>query len=364
MDEKTICRTPKPSPANIKKAIEWAKNDPSVDKAAYLIILQTGNYATRKGFDEPFHQALASCTQEDQKPLWEIVEGDWDAYRVLHAMRALADIGGELSIRRLIDLGRTEILRIHWALIEKAAKESGIEIPADITGAQKEMDSRRGNSDFYSYFEARRPSWDPERDQLKSEDQNIVSNKKLAGEEMMNFPKAFLPDGEQNRFLMKYKSSLKKTLTNMEGLFEEVDLAFYLTAIDRVDEALEVLGFLTSRINFDGNYNIWTPVGFGICLQGRLYRMKGDSLAADEAFERIETHPLRKGLPQKAIEEEIKRFPAELDKGFSEKSQKWSCHLLSRTLMKICYHCEILSNDLEDQMTDGLQKLRARLEGS
>ena len=375
MEARTLCRMPKPTPQAIKKVIEWGKTSSAPEKIAPLLILQTNNYASRKGFDELLQQALVACAQQDQSLLWEVIERDWEPYRVLHALRALAAVGGKNNMQRLIGLGMTPILRIHWEVIQEAAQEAGIAIPQDVIEMQKVFEAQRGNSDFYEHFNARKSDWPSERDQVAKpvENKSSLPTKKSAPA----FPAVFSAEREQNRFLKQYKSTLGRrlTFTRMEGLFEEVDLAFYLTALGRTDEALQLLTFLTGNIEFNNNYNVWTPVGYGISLQARLHRLIGDTHSAQTALERIRAHPFQVPLPREQLSEKFAVFQSELAVTAREKSSKWACQKLSRTLCTICYYLETgvadfpnsdwyPINELETLMKNGLQILYERLQSS
>ena len=370
-----ICRMPKPTPGSIKKVIAWATQAPSPDKIIPLLLLQTGNHATRKGFDEAFHQALAACAQGDPLPLWEVVEGDWETYRVWHALRALAGMRTPAHIDRLVDLGRTPILDIHWEVIQEAAETTGVTIPQDVLKAQEAFEAQREDGDFYDHFAARKEQWEVVQDhrQAPAEEKPTQYRRrpKLA------FPPVFLSDGEQNSFLQKYKRSLAKrwTLTRMEGLFEEVDLAFYVDALGRSDEALQIVAFLTDQVAFSGNYNIWTPVGYGLCLRARLHRLAGDTPAAASALQRLIEHPFHTQLPKAEVLEKIAAFPSELEEGFRDASTKWAALQLSRTLQAICYYRETgvagfahsgwyAVDELESLFVAGKQRLHERLKNA
>ncbi|MDQ1317852.1 MAG: hypothetical protein QG588_1507 [Candidatus Poribacteria bacterium] len=371
----SICRTTKPTVGAIKKVIQWANDDPSPDKITLLMLLQTGNYASRKGLDELSHDAISRCAKENQSSLWETVNEDWEIYRVLHALRALASLDGKANIEKMIELGRTKILRTHWAVIQEAAKNSGILIPPDIIEEQKRLEALRGNSDFYDYFNARKPNWNAKHEQAVD---NVVKNPAQHSKKPTPvFPEVFSPVSEQNKFLRTYKSSIQRrlTFTRMEGLFEEVDLAFYLTALKRTDEALQSITFLVSNVEFNGNYNIWTPVGFGICLQERLYRLAGKNQFAETALKRIQVHPFQAESTKTHVEKDIAELQSELEDGYHEKSIRTACRKLSRTLYLICYYRETgvagfphsgwySVEELERLFSDGLNKLCERLESN
>lgn len=92
-------------------------------------------------------------------------------------------------------------------------------------------------------------------------------------------PSPALPDGESNRYLAKFKSSLCKrwSLTRMETLYEIADLALFLWALGRNREALAVASSVAAAIPAPPplsrertNYNIWCPATFSHALASHL----------------------------------------------------------------------------------------------
>ena len=81
-------------------------------------------------------------------------------------------------------------------------------------------------------------------------------------------PHEALPEGETNRYLAKFKSSLCKrwALTRMETLYEIFDLAAFLWALQRDEEALAIAASVATSVPAPPplprggvNYNIWCP---------------------------------------------------------------------------------------------------------
>ena len=192
---------------------------------------------------------------------------------------------------------------------------------------------------------------------------------------MTDLPEAFSADGEPVRYLLKYKSSLERRLrqSRMEDLFGAVDLGFYLTALQRPAGALEVVSFLSDHIVFDGNDNVWTPAGYGICLQARLSRLNGNHQAAHEVMERIRVHPFQVSEAREQVTERIASLPPKIEEAYQTTSRKWSCHRLARTLYNVCFYHEAAVHGLihaewvpvealEVLMQGGLEKLGERLQ--
>jgi hypothetical protein len=267
--------------------------------------------------------------------LWAAVETDWDGYRIWHALRGLAGVGDKTDLERLISLGDQPLLRIHWQVIEEAAAQAGVPIPPHIRAAQQRLDEQRGSGDFYHHFEARRP--------VAAEEPAVTARTaRTTAKEKGGFPPAFSAEGETNAFLSAYKESRagRWSLTRMEPLFEAVDLAVYLIALDRPGEALEVVSFLSSSVAFTGNYNIWTPVGYALCWQARLHRLAGDTARADAALQRVREHPFLVNLRQERVGQLLDRARADIDAASREKTAKAACHKLARALDTACFFVE------------------------
>lgn len=141
---------------------------------------------------------------------------------------------------------------------------------------------------------------------------------------MTDFPSVFYADGESVKFLSRHKSSLQKrlSLTRMKEMFDEVDLAFYLTALDRNDEALRAASFICDHCDFTGNYNVWTPVGYALCLKTRLCRLDGDLASGRSAIERIRIHPFQVLHGLEAVKKELQELPVALEAAYQDSSIK------------------------------------------
>lgn len=188
------------------------------------------------------------------------------------------------------------------------------------------------------------------------------------------FPREFNPEDETDLFLRKYKMSLSKrlTLSKMKELFEETDLAYYLVALDRKQEALAVTSFLSSNVSFSGNYNIWSPVGYSICLQIRLYRLSGNFELSSKGLSLLRMYPVYV-IQEDKIEEKLDQLRFQLNRDFLQQSPKWACQSLARILYKLCYFREVHADSLRDfnplglsevenLVVDGFRKLRFRLD--
>lgn len=192
---------------------------------------------------------------------------------------------------------------------------------------------------------------------------------------MLDLPGAFLADGEPVKYLQKYKASLQRrfSLSRMQELLQAVDLGFYLTALQRPDEALEVVSFIGDKVKFDRNFNIWTPVGYGTCLRSRLLRTEGNHQAARDAMDRIRAHPFQVNETRERVTEKVAALPPKMDEACRTTSRKWVCHVLARTLYKACFYQEagvhglapaewVSGEALESLMLTGLGRLEESLQ--
>jgi len=161
-------------------------------------------------------------------------------------------------------------------------------------------------------------------------------------------PIAARPDGEENRYLLKFKSSLVErwSLTRMTELYEIVDLSAYLWAVDRSEEALAVLRSVTTAITEpprtrDGtiDYNVWCPVAAANALEARLLRDRGDA-AAQPAADRLVGDPGLADNPD-FIRERVTDAPGKMATAAAETSAKRACRRLSRTLLDLLLLAEL-----------------------
>jgi hypothetical protein len=154
------------------------------------------------------------------------------------------------------------------------------------------------------------------------------------------FPPVFFPAGETDPFLAKFKASLSKrlSLSRMETLYEEVDLAVYLTAKHRETEALEVASFLPAHLVFSGNYNLWSPVASALTVATFLLGRAGEAATASALRARLREHPAHANRERAYYRDELENaLPTQLDKGWADSSKKWACHLLARGCAKAIF---------------------------
>ena len=347
----------------------------------WLLLLQSGNWAYRKLDATAYDAVLHACARADRTALWEVVDGDWDTYRVWTAIRALGAIGDAADLDRLIALGRTRILDIHWDAIVDAARARHRKIPAAIAAAQRALATERGDGDFHDDFRARRATWPAHRDVGTAPSTTApraaapAARRPAKKAVRPRFPPVFAPVRADNAFVAAYKRSLARrlSLTRMEALFDEVSLAVFLDALGRADEALAIVSFLSSQVTFTGDQNIWTPVGLGICVEARLRRQAGDLAGADRALDRLRAHPFRVRESRADVRARIAELTAELDGELAGPSRRAACDSAARTLATLIFYRETVAagfpharfyppRQVEAVVTDRLARLRERLD--
>ena len=124
---------------------------------------------------------------------------------------------------------------------------------------------------------------------------------------MSSLPNAFDPAGETNPKLVRFKVARvgKWNLRSSKSLWDMADLATYLLALDRLEEAAAIGEFISQSVLFEGNYNLWTPAARAIAVGVRALRLLGQSERADRIYQPIREHP--DYVINRAIEEQILR---------------------------------------------------------
>lgn len=119
-------------------------------------------------------------------------------------------------------------------------------------------------------------------------------------------------------------------------MFDAVELALYLEALDRSEEAVDLLEEITGPVEFTGNYNIWTPVGTGLVVLSRLYKLAQDTKGRKQAIARVAEHGIYGGDHQEYFDERLNGHEGIL-LGASQDTQKWGCAKIAAQLMKLIY---------------------------
>ncbi len=160
-------------------------------------------------------------------------------------------------------------------------------------------------------------------------------------------PNEALPDGESNRYLARFKSSLCKrwSLTRMDTLYEISDLALFLWALERNKEALGVANSVAASIPTPPplpgggfNYNVWCPATFAHALVVHLSAARAQTdasraaILANTGIARDNPDYIADGV---AEARQLVGAPAGQD------TIKWESQRLARALGSLVLYCEL-----------------------
>ena len=152
-------------------------------------------------------------------------------------------------------------------------------------------------------------------------------------------PALATPDGEPNRFVAGFKRSLVRrwSHTGVEELYEEADLARFLWALSREEEALEILRSVTAAVPVpppfgrDGmpDMAVWSPVSTMHAMEARLLRRADRRQESAAAAARLLEHP---GIADNRtyIVGKVLRAPVVFQEAEAERSAEWACTAISR----------------------------------
>lgn len=190
----------------------------------------------------------------------------------------------------------------------------------------------------------------------------------------VNVPAVIAAAGDRNRSLARWKASLAKrwSLTRMGELFEAVELAWCVLALGREQETQAIVHAM-GVVPFGGDYNIWTPVGYALCLQARLARLAGDTPSWEAMMARLRAHPVTVTNNPAAVRQVLNTLPGEIEQGAQDRSLVFARKRLGTVLMELNYfqECGLAGIDhgvayapqaLEAPLHQALERLRTRLE--
>lgn len=195
-------------------------------------------------------------------------------------------------------------------------------------------------------------------------------------------PEEALPETEPNRYLAKVKASLSKrwSVSRMETLYEIADLAVYLWALERSDEAVAVASAAAASVPAPPplpkggvNYNIWCPATYSHALVAHLGastipEQAGASRAALLADPGIARD--NQGYLASKVEEARQKAVAPPD----PKAMKWECLGLARAVGGLVLYIELAAagdplfaqhvSDAVPLVPQLLSKLKAKLQAT
>ncbi|MGA2592076.1 MAG: SMI1/KNR4 family protein [Bryobacteraceae bacterium] len=160
-----ICRSFKPTLADMRRALDWALAAPSPGKVPHILILQTENFAFSNDLHERMIAALAACAADDPLPLLRTIAEDYEEYRIWAATRALLAVASPGILAGLAALTPEAIEWMARDEIAAAAKRHGISIPNEARGLSERERACHPHPDL----ERRKQSWPKEFDRLPRE---------------------------------------------------------------------------------------------------------------------------------------------------------------------------------------------------
>lgn len=162
-------------------------------------------------------------------------------------------------------------------------------------------------------------------------------------------PQEALPAGEPNRYLTKVKTSLCKrwSVSRMETLYEIADLAVYLWALDRANEAVAVAVSVAAAVPAPPplprrgvNYNIWCPATHSHALVAHLGASKVPDQAVASRAALLADAGIARDNPDYLANKvaEARRLVAAPS---DAKAMKWECQALARAVGGMVLYAEL-----------------------
>lgn len=152
-------------------------------------------------------------------------------------------------------------------------------------------------------------------------------------------PALATPVGEPNRFVAGFKRSLVRrwSHTRVAELYEEADLAVFLWALSRDEEALEILRSITTAVPVPPPFGpdgmptmaVWSPMSTMHAMEARLLRRADRRQESAAAAARLLRHP---GIAdnRELIVGTVLRAPVTFQEAEAERSDRWACTTISR----------------------------------
>jgi len=192
-----------------------------------------------------------------------------------------------------------------------------------------------------------------------------MATKKKTADAPVDVP-GFLGSDERSRLVARAKASLAKkwSLTRAESLADAVQLAWFLVALARDEEARELVDHIADRTSFRGDHDLWWTASYAISLSARLARLRDDEARRASLIARLVEHP---AFVRSVGEAEKDVRSAEVDP-----SQKWALQGFARGCARAAYFREtaaaaahepgvVVVDALERTIAEGLDGLRAHL---
>ena len=156
-----------------------------------------------------------------------------------------------------------------------------------------------------------------------------------------------------NHFLARSKATLLANfkLSNANQVHQAALVANYLVALDRYQEATELLESYVPLLKFQSDrQDIWSLGGQGVVLLSYLYQKRGDSEKAEELLDTIRKEDIIEGGLAEFFAEELEDHDERMQYAASE-SQKYQCEVISQQILSFLYlllRFPEFSNDVGD----------------
>jgi hypothetical protein len=187
------------------------------------------------------------------------------------------------------------------------------------------------------------------------------------------FPKAVTAP-EKHPFLAWRKSMIMhyRSLERQPMSTNTVEVAWYLVALGRIDEARELCEWIAKNISYKEKDYRWERVVDALILLARLARLRNDQATRKKAIKRVLEHPLIWEMEWPYWLDQVERGDKRRQQAEQEKEYVWACQLFTAALQEASYFRETagmgtyyddwVELDLLDKTIDrSLKKLRALL---
>lgn len=185
---------------------------------------------------------------------------------------------------------------------------------------------------------------------------------------------AVLVSDDGNKYLGRAKAALAKkwSLTRVESLADASDIAWFLLALGRADEARELADHVSERAGAVSDPAAWLPVSLAMALGARLARLAGDEPRRAALVARMAARPAVPAQPPAALVKAIAEADKDVRSAEVDPSQKWACQGFARGCARASYFRELAAGGpyadgaldveaLERTISEGLAGLRAHL---
>lgn len=189
----------------------------------------------------------------------------------------------------------------------------------------------------------------------------------------ITLPEVFNETAEDPKFLVRLKRRAAKDFkwTHRKSLQDVMLVAYWYYTLDRVEEALEVSGFL-AQAQFDGNLDRWIWIQSSLVLQSRILKTQGLLQEANDCINRVrsvgdDTYRLD-GRVLRLRERDVTDALDLATRGLDRLSKLSEVAGRMMTVMEVFFLIEMDSSPtlpmelLEDKLADNLKRLKSLAE--